>query len=284
MQKRRVVIAGLARDLERIMPLTIKRIERLGRLFGDYQTVIYENDSADQTLKILKEWERQNHRVTIVSETHNDPTHRPSRNLPRARRMAYYRSQCQEVIMTDYSDFDDVILVDTDLEGGWSYDGIANTFGHNEWDFVGAFGVIFRRNGLKPNELVHYDAWAYRVDEEFTPLTTAAVNALMFDRGDDLVPVTSCFGGLGIYRMPAFCKGAYDGTDTEHVAFHRRLRDSGYRNMYLNPSQITLYGRRHRSMDKLVKRITRLPGFSQKPWHYDVEPNLVLPESERRAA
>ena len=32
------------------------------------------------------------------------------------------------------------------------------------WDFVGAYGVIFRRVGLSPNRLAHYDAWAYRQD------------------------------------------------------------------------------------------------------------------------
>ncbi|MCP4191246.1 MAG: hypothetical protein GY768_11535 [Planctomycetaceae bacterium] len=272
MKSRRVVIAGLARDLEEILPLTIRRIEALGHLFSEYRVIVYENDSTDRSLELLQAWARSNPRVTICSEIRNDPVNLAERCLSRATRMAYYRSQCQRQIADYHSNFDNVVLVDMDLIGGWSHDGVANTFGHSNWDFVGAFGIIFRRQLLAPNCITHYDAWAYRTDEAYTPMSTKEVNSILFRRGDPLQAITSCFGGLGIYRMPAYLAGCYDGTDVEHVTFHRKMRDRGYQRTYLNPSQITIYGRKHRTLDHVAARMLRavdtLPGRTPVEWSY----------------
>ena len=272
MREQRVVIAGLARDIESILPLTVARIECLGTLFGDYRVVIYENDSADQTAALLQRWAQDNHRVSCLSERRADPVNRPIRCLHRAARMAYYRSRCQDHIAANLADFDQVILLDTDLEGGWSLDGVANTYGHTGWDFVGAYGVIFRRVGLSPNRLAHYDAWAYRQDQAFTPLTTKQVNAMLFQRGEPLQKVSSCFGGLGVYTMAAYLAGRYDGTDVEHVTFHRELHRRGFRRTFLNPSQIVLYGRKHRTWDALVVKLLSVwdgfPGRKPTRWHF----------------
>lgn len=272
MRQQRVVIGGLARDIESVLPLTQARIECLGALFGDYRVVIYENDSADQTAPLLHAWSSGNRRVTVLSERRDDPVNRPTRCLSRAARMAYYRARCQMHIAAHYADFDQVILVDTDLAGGWSYDGVANTYGHDGWDFVGAYGVIFRRVACFPNRLAHYDAWAYRVDRDFTPLTTKQVNRMLFERGQPLQPVTSCFGGLGVYTMPAYLAGRYDGSDVEHVTFHQELHRRGFCRTYLNPSQVALYGRKHRTWDRVVARLLqvadRIPGLGPVCWQF----------------
>jgi hypothetical protein len=284
MRRSRVVIAGLARDIEYILPQTIERIERLGSLFSDYRIVMYENDSSDQTLPLLTRWRDRNARVAIVSEQRDDPINLPSRCLTRAARMAYYRGECHRVIMESYSRFDHVVLVDTDLMGGWSYEGVAHTFGQRGWDFVGAYGIIYRRRWLNPNAVSHYDAWAFRTDRHFTPLTTKHVNRMVFHRGEPMQRVYSCFGGLGIYRMPAYLAGRYDGSDVEHVAFHRVLHARGFDKTFLNPSLITVYGRKHRSLDVWAGRIIRLldilPHRRATAWHY--ASTMVAPASTRR--
>jgi hypothetical protein len=253
MRQQRVVIAGLARDVGWIAAAMQSRIERMGSCFGDYRVVIYENDSSDDTVAQLVRWQQANPRVSIISESLGDPVHPPARCLTRAARMAYYRTRCQQTIRARYDNYDAVILVDTDLEGGWSYDGVATTFAHHDWDFVGSNGVIVRRRGLRPNELIHYDAWAFRIDPQFTPLPTKQVNRWVFRRGESLQPVTSCFGGLGIYRMQPYLAGAYDGADIEHVGFHRSLLEQGFSKLFINPSQIVLYGRRHRRHDAFFR-------------------------------
>lgn len=272
MRQRRIVMAGLARNLEHVLPWTIARIERLGRLFRDYRVVVYENDSVDNTKGMLAAWASRDERVTAVLETHDDPVHRAARCLSRAARMAHYRRQCQQTIIERFGEFDEVILIDMDLHGGWSYDGIGNTFGHANWDFVGANGVIYRREGFQPNKLLQYDAWAYRTDAAFSALTTRQVNGIVFQRGEPMLPVFSCFGGLGIYRMSAYKSGVYTGDDVEHVTFHRSLVQQGFNRLFLNPSQVVLYGRKHRSWDRLFAGLMKveqwIPGRTPVEWQF----------------
>ncbi|HEY0980771.1 glycosyltransferase family 2 protein [Schlesneria sp.] len=249
MARSRAVICGLARNVEKILPKSIARIERLGTMFADYRVVIYENDSTDNTKPLLQEWAQANPKVDITVEQLGDPVNPCARCLKRAERMARYRNECLNLIREKYADYDHVIVVDTDLEYGWSDDGVANTFGHENWDFVGSNGLILRRCGIALNAFLQYDAWAFRNDENFTQLSTAEVNYMSWQRGEPLVPVMCSFGGLGVYRMPAYLAGTYSGHDTEHVTHQQVARPLGFRNVFLNPSQITLYGRHHRRSD-----------------------------------
>lgn len=272
MRKRRVVIAGLCRDVERILPATIRRIERLGGLFADYRVVVYENDSRDGTKALLRRWAVGNSRVTAVTENVGDPVNPVRRCTSRAARMAAYRTRCQQAILERHRHCDAVILVDTDLAGGWSEDGVANTFGHDDWDVVGANGLVYRRCGLAVNALRQYDTWAYRADDALRARASGDVARLVPERGAPLIRVGSCFGGLGIYRMEAFAAGTYDGDDCEHVAFHRSLVQRGLSGIFLNPSQIALYGRRQRSTDGaarwMLRAWSRLTGDPPAAWRF----------------
>jgi hypothetical protein len=261
MAETRVVITGLARNVGSILPLSIQRIENLARCFADFRVVVYENDSTDDTRLVLARWERGNRRVAAVSELLDDPVNPTTRCLDRAGRMAFYRRRCQEQVLEQFGHFDAVIIIDCDVQGGFSIDGIASSFGHPGWDFVGSNGLICRRHGLALNALRQYDTWALRFDAALTPLSTAAAGGIVYERGLPLVPVTSCFGGLGIYTMEAYRAGGYGGDDLEHATFHRSLIASGYDRLYLNPSQLVVYGRRHRFGDGFVMRL--LAGWSR---------------------
>ena len=273
MRKASVVIAGLARSIAMILPATMIRLELLGQTFANYQILIYENDSIDETPLMLHDWAASNSRIHVVSESLGAPTSLPIRCSSRADRMAYYRKRCQDTIRQKFCDAESVILVDTDLEGGWSPDGIASTFGHDNWDFVGSNGIIYKRLGWQANAIAHYDAWAYREHDDFRPLTTKYVNSLSFERGQSFVPLPSCFGGLGIYRMPAYLAGEYSGGDIEHVSFHRSMRQRGFDRTFLNPSQLVVYGRKHRRFDNWLKRIqqgTQLLSVHRRiPWRFE---------------
>lgn len=257
MKQSTAVLCGLARDVSEILPVTIARIEKVGEHFGDYRVVIYENDSRDDTRSQLLAWAQGNHRVRVIVETIGDPVNPCARCLRRATRMANYRNRCLQVIRNEFSGFDFALVLDTDLKGGWSYEGIANTFGHDAWDFVGSNGIIFKRVGRDMNVPIQYDAWAFRLDENLSALPTATVNLLRWQRGQPLVPVTSCFGGLGIYRMTAILSATYSGWDSEHVPLHQTMRQNGFNRMFINPSQIALYGRRHRSSDRIMIPLTK---------------------------
>lgn len=282
MANSRVAFAGLARNLGRILPLTIRRLERLASLFADYRVVVYENDSIDDTKTILRGWSAANRRVHVVSEDLQDPRNPTSRCLHRIERMARYRTRCQEEVLGRYAGFDATIVIDLDVQGGFSVDGVTDTFGHDGWDFAGSNGLIFRREGLCFNALRQYDMWALRFDAAMTPLPTVQAQRYSYQVGDPLVPVTSCFGGLGIYRMEAFQAGQYGATDCEHVVFHRSLINRGFDRLFLNPSQLVVYGRRHRFGDGCLRHILgaidAVTGRAAGAWEFAAQ------QDRRRAA
>jgi hypothetical protein len=288
----RVAITGLARDVGQILPLTIRRIENLARCFADYRVVVFENDSRDDTKLILARWGRANRRVLITSENLADPVNPTTRCLDRAARMAFYRSRCQETVLDHCRRYDAAILIDFDVQGGFSIDGIASSFGSPGWDFVGSNGLICRRAGLRMNSLRQYDTWALRFDAALTPLSTAAAGGMVYDRGAPLVPVTSCFGGLGIYAMDAYAAGQYGTDDLEHATFHRRLIGQDFSRLFLNPSQLVIYGRRHRFGDRLVASVlngwARVRGRPRSDElfarHRRIAPGVAAAPVRRRAA
>lgn len=239
---RRVVIGALARDVAPVLPATMARIERTGELFADYRVVVFENDSVDDTAEQLEAWARMNPKVHALIERRGDPANQQIRCLRRAERMAVYRNKCREYIIAHFPEYDNVILVETDLPGGWSYDGILHTFGLREpWHMVGSNGMIFKTwNGVIDRPL-QFDVWAFRWPDSWTAQRNTQINPRYWPRGDPLVPLNSCFGGLGVYVMDAMFKSGYDGTDCEHVPFHRGMKEAGLDRIYMNPSQIVLY-------------------------------------------
>jgi hypothetical protein len=252
MRASRVVIAGLVRNAIHVLPMTIERLARLGAQFADFRVVVYENDSTDGTRELLSAWAAGMPQVTVISEVLGAPVNPKTRCQQRGHRMADYRNRCQSLISQRFADFDHVIVVDMDMQGGWSEDGIAHTFGCDDWDFVGANGIILQRVHTRFNTWLHYDAWAFRQLGSYEPMPGPVVNNFTWRRGEPLVPVYSCFGGLGVYRMPAFLSPQYAGGDCEHVALHRGMRTAGFDRQFLNPSQLVFFGRKARTLEGVV--------------------------------
>jgi hypothetical protein len=86
---------------------------------------------------------------------------------------------------------------------------------------------------------VHYDAWALRLNSPFDDYTAGLggwKHMWIPPVGSPPVPVCSAFGGLAIYDTYAYLRGQYDGTDCEHVPFHRTIKERTGGQMYLDPS------------------------------------------------
>jgi hypothetical protein len=266
-REKRVVICGLARDLEWILPKTLPRLQRLGEMFADYRIVIYENDSKDGSRQILEHFQKQNSRVHLLSDSLGDPPNQSVRCLRRADRMAKYRNRYREYVAEKFADFDFTIVADLDLPGGWSENGIAHTFGQSEWDFVGSNGLI-KKKYLVGERILQFDAWALRKEGSYDALTTREVNYLCWKRDVGLIPVYSCFGGLGVYRMPAMLTCTYAGGDCEHVALHREMRNRGMAKLFLNPFQVTDYHVKFSRARRWANHFGRL-------WEHLVRPKIL---------
>ncbi len=194
-------------------------------MFRDYRVVLVGDDSSDATLEFLADWRTSNPRVEIL------------RGSIASRRNGY-----RDRVVAEHADFDHAIVIDTSVPGGWSFNGVASTFGEEGWDFVGSNGLV-RLPTVKhaAPRFRQYDVRAFR--------PAAGTEASSLDeraewpqkRGMPMLPVDSCFGGLGVYRMECLRACSYGDGDCEHAVFHDRLRQSGLGRLFLNPSQIVLY-------------------------------------------
>ncbi len=245
MKEQELIICGLARDVMQALPRTIARIERLGGKFKNYRVVIFENDSTDGTLEQLQYWQKVNERVEIISEKLGARKWGQVQDLGRMAQMATYRNRYLEHIREQQYQFDYLIVFDLDIPLGFSYDGIAHSFGYENWDLVGSNGILVPPYGDPIPNPIFYDAFAFRPKGNIPPKSLQKINALQFQRGEELVPVDSVFGGLTIYRAAGILAGAqYSGEDCEHVMLHQWLRENGFDKQFLNPSQIVLYSGR----------------------------------------
>ena len=146
-------------------------------------------------------------------------------------------------VVENLTEYDHVLVIDMDLAGGWSYDGIADTFGQDGWDFIGSNGLMLNPTGggSAQDRPIFFDTWSFRDVGQDDPHPEAEVHERSHRRGEPLRPVWSCFGGLGIYRRECWEAAEYSGRGPEHVGFHQRMRELGFQRLFLNPSQIVLY-------------------------------------------
>lgn len=243
-----VAILGLARNCGNILPYTISRINKLAQFFKFAKVFILENDSEDNTKDLLRQWEARN--INIYSTNFDWPKLGNGRDLFRATKMAYLRNTLRNWFLQSKTFVDYIILLDMDLVGGWSYEGILNSIGHDNWDVIGSNSVIYHHteSGLVR---LFYDTWAYRDIGDSSAKPDYKMNLLYFNRGQPLYRVWSCFGGLAIYQSRPFtypniqysAMSLHNNIECEHVSFHTALRLAGFKNIFINPSQITLYSK-----------------------------------------
>jgi hypothetical protein len=234
-----VIICGITRDDADVLWLTLQRIQRLGSYFKAYTVVIYENDSCDHTLELLTTWAATHPEYIIVHESLQQT---PILNLRRCDRLAYCRNQYLHYLKHSLKcdDYQYVIVVDMDLKGGWSYDGIASSFSDTQWDVM-----ISNSLGYHSLRKTYYDMYTLspRAILQENLVTTLLGSAWYLRRGMPLIPVESGFGGLSIYTKETILAGEYAGRlqgekicEHQALTLHRELR------CYLNPSQITVVG------------------------------------------
>jgi len=234
------VIAGLVRDCEQILPATLVRIQTLCDYFFDCNIIIFENDSIDYSKEILIDFQNSNDNVLIQLQDLGFKKHGSVKTEARIKDMAYCRSRLQKLVHTlDFEEDikpDYVILMDMDIEGGFSYEGVLHSLTF-PYDCVASNSLFYEHT--KDGVVRHYyDSYGLKLlqeeNDEFK-------NRMLLNRGEPLVKVHSAFGGLAVYKYDAYMKGKYAVGDwekyCEHIPFHSNM------SCYVNPSQITLYSK-----------------------------------------
>lgn len=249
-----VLVTGVTKNTANYILKTLNNMLSIARKFRKAHIIIYENDSKDRTLKILKQFQSKHSKIMTVL------TEKNVRHMSRTKRIAYARNKVLDHITEHYQNFEFVINMDTDDVGNRKIHNLEPCFepkNLKKWDMLGA---------VTPR---YYDIWALRTKELNYNCHDAVrhaeqrgvphhiadrmyVKQLQTDYRplNSLIRVLSCFNGFAIYKMEKIKDCRYNGehikckrhsnrtpcmaNDCEHVAFHRDMRDKHDAKLFIN--------------------------------------------------
>lgn len=239
-----LAIVGLARNCEGPLYVNLVRLLELVKGCREWRLHIETNDNADRTEEVLQafvnEYPQASYRSQTLGREHYGAEFAGRRTIA----LAEYRTACQEWVRQNAPEADYVLVVDWDAWGGWMHDGVLNSLG---WlvELQGAYGMasLSLAEFALPDRgpiWAHYDAWALRLNsfwDDYTHNEGAWKHQWIPPIGSRPQLVHSAFGGLCVYKTDAYLAGTYDGSDCEHVTYHRSIAERTRQHLYLNPSQ-----------------------------------------------
>ena len=259
MRNTKIIFCGLCINIENKVKSIKDRFEYLGKYFNDYRVVIFENDSIDNTRVLLKNLSKINNKFKLIEcpdaknckyKTIQAKEHGVFSN-ERMKKMINYRNKLLDYIKNNYSYFDVVCMVDLDIRGPISIDGIAHSFGtYNQWDCVSAIGL----NGitLSAGQPYYYDFIAFKdekydINKNLLHVIPIYLKMKKHKIGDDLIKVKSGFAGLELIKMDVILQNInYTPQDgkyiCEHIIFHNNMIKNNFNNIYINPNMLLLTG------------------------------------------
>jgi hypothetical protein len=274
-----VLIVGLARNSGKKIRNDLNRIIKAANEFKKLCVYIVESDSDDETVKVLEKISKLDRRIRYTSMGEL------RKKFPkRTDRIAQCRNRYLDEIRTnpEYSTVDYIIVADLDginnlidahsLTSCWK--------AHTPWDMCAANRSSY-----------YYDVWALRHDDWCPEDCWAKFNRLRSQIGNEnafqmailsamikidsklpLIPVSSAFGGLAIYRRQALIAGNYIGlTESneeicEHISLHEQIRKAGY-SLYINPAMIAGSNDEHIQEKYIWMKWRRWAIEIKKKWH-----------------
>lgn len=206
-------ICGPVRNCEPFLDKVFSNIEKIGSIFDDYQIMVFYDDSYDNTLTKLKEYQKINPKFNFY-------INRTLVSKYRTHRLAYARNFCLNYIKENYNineypffimmDFDDVNCKEVEPNILKKY------LIRDDWD-----GLSFN---TKPK---YYDIWGLSIYpycfsySHFSNKETITENYITIQKyindklnklkSGELLQCISSFNGFSIYRTNKFLNTYYDG-------------------------------------------------------------------------
>jgi hypothetical protein len=250
-----VVFVGLARNCDRWLSGNLGRLLSLAGKCREWRLHIETNDNTDGTDQVLADFCREHRQATFTSQRLGREQFTTEFAGRRTVALAEYRAACQRWVRENARYADYVVAIDFDAWGGWSHAGFMHGMGRLLMtpDAAGMASVsLIQHPQMQMGEdqkptvgvgWVHYDAWALRLNaawDDYTAGLGGWKHQWLPPVGSPPVPVVSAFGGLAIYDTYAYLRGQYDGSDCEHVPFHRTMAERTGLRLYIDPAMRTV--------------------------------------------
>ena len=270
MDKLKVVVCGTIKNGEKTIQKNIENLLEIKKYCLDFKLVLYENDSTDNTVKILNKLRSET--IHVISE----------RNITslggRTVILAWGRNTLLKYINTHFSDYDYIIMTDLDdVLKGFKPKMVQKEFEKDlsKWDVltancIGPYYDIYALRAKK-NQIwdldIQYDCWDminHSTKLGFNRGLSTLIHVGNFQKvipiNEKLIKVDSAFGGMGIYKMSIVKNCVYNGftescsckeylnkenhfkmgkclaTTCEHVSFHKQIREKNNGRIFICPS------------------------------------------------
>jgi hypothetical protein len=222
-------ICGPVKNCGAYLNKVLENIEKIGSLFDDYTLLIYYDQSSDNTLQILKEYQNKNPKFKLYVNA--NPT-----SKFRTHNIAVARNFCLNFIRNNKAtypffimmDFDDVNCKEVNVNTLEKYlkredwDGLSFNTSPAYYDIWGLsiYPYCFSYNHFNDNYNYH------GIIKEYV---TKLLNNL---KPGQLLPCISSFNGFSIYKTRKFLETYYDGRvradifPKEYIDAHKKAQKS----------------------------------------------------------
>jgi len=234
----KVIFTGTARSCANELPNVLKNINILSSLFiGPNLFIVFENDSDDNTLDILNNFNFNGQKIILSEKGISD------KFKFRTEKIAYARNKVIFEV-NKYKGYDFIINLDLDNVNKFiDIQEFYNCFIKNDLDW----------SVITASQKTYYDYWALRTkdfdinihmngpwinDKNITLKDCENYYKSFNNNNYNYKEVLSAFGGLAIYKYKAINNCLYDsnnGSDCEHVLFHKCIRDKNNGHIFINP-------------------------------------------------
>ena len=265
----KIIFTGAVQNAENYLPAVIMNIENLTKLFSEAAYIFIENDSTDNTKKILKDWGSSKSNFHLISFD-------GLKAIPvRTVRLEMIRNAYIETIRhyARLRDFDYLVVLDMDDVGMYLIDiqdvssaiEFLNASPTRAAVFANQRGTYYDMWALRLPSQCPGDIWEdvldyvikYKCSDDIAYAETFAKRVFSIEESLGPIKVDSAFGGFGIYKMEYVLNNPNpylgsktkivplgDGTPcyarwqvSEHVHFHAGITSQGGE-MYIYPKLI----------------------------------------------
>lgn len=203
-------ICGPVRNCGPFLDKIFSNIEKIGALFNDYEILVFYDESSDNTLDKLKEYQVINSRLRFY-------VNKKLVSKYRTHRLAYARNFCLNYVKSlDHNEYPFFIMMDFDDVNCKEVkpDVLSKYLARNDWD-----GLSFNTSPK------YYDIWALSIypycfsyihfnvtkTNSYYVIQDYIENKLKKLKPDELLRCISSFNGFSIYRLSKFLHTNYDG-------------------------------------------------------------------------
>lgn len=249
----RVVFAGLCQDHgTHALKMWLPVIKELGERFRDYRVILVENDSRDDTRRVLLRQARKDPRFIVLCDgkrppntltcrvgarSVRDPRNKEKNLRERVATLARFRQVYWDFVRRELPDYDYMCVVDWDLEGQLSVPGFFHGLYHARNTDVVAVNSFYQDAAhnfriydtyplLNNRRCDHLASNKRHEDERVQKIMN---EKLLTPQSAHPVRVESAFGGLALYNIqnitpknPGYANPTCP-IECEHSTFHRNL-------------------------------------------------------------